>query len=53
MPSYAEDDGRSTGFQPLTSAEIDNLVALLAAWRAGENEPEAIGKQAALPEGTN
>jgi mono/diheme cytochrome c family protein len=53
MPTYAEDDGRSSGFQPLTSAEINDLVALLAAWRAGETEPEQIGKQAALRRGTN
>ena len=34
MPNYAEHDGRPDDFQPLTSAEIDDLVALLAAWRA-------------------
>jgi mono/diheme cytochrome c family protein len=34
MPTYAEQMGRPTDFQPLTSAEIDDLVALLADWRA-------------------
>ncbi len=34
MPTYAEQMGRPTNFQPLTSAEIDDLVALLADWRA-------------------
>ena len=34
MPTYAEGDGRPKDFQPLTAAEIDDLVALLADWRA-------------------
>lgn len=34
MPNYAESDGRGDDFQPLTSAEIDHLVALIADWRA-------------------
>lgn len=34
MPTYAETDGRPKDFQPLTAAEIDDLVALLADWRA-------------------
>jgi cytochrome c oxidase cbb3-type subunit III len=34
MPNFAEDDGRSSDFQPLTSEEIENLVALIAHWRA-------------------
>ncbi|MEX0643191.1 MAG: c-type cytochrome [Pirellulales bacterium] len=33
MPNYAETKGRPDGFQPLTSAEIDDLVALIADWR--------------------
>ena len=33
MPSYAEDDGRADDFKPLTSEQIDDLVALLAHWR--------------------
>jgi mono/diheme cytochrome c family protein len=33
MPNYHETDGRSDEFKPLTSAEIDDLVALLARWR--------------------
>jgi mono/diheme cytochrome c family protein len=35
MPTYAGQEGRSSDFQPLTSAEIDDVVALLADWRAG------------------
>jgi len=34
MPNFAAHDGRDENFQPLTSAEIDDLVALLADWRA-------------------
>jgi mono/diheme cytochrome c family protein len=34
MPSFAEHEGRPDDFKPLTSAEIDDLVALLADWRA-------------------
>jgi hypothetical protein len=46
MPSYAENDGRPKDFQPLTSAEIDDLVALLADWRATGN---VTGRTAAQP----
>lgn len=34
MPSFEHDDGRPLDFEPLTPAEIDDLVALLADWRA-------------------
>lgn len=34
MPNFAAHDGRDDNFQPLTSAEIDDLVALMADWRA-------------------
>jgi mono/diheme cytochrome c family protein len=34
MPNFAQHDGRPKDFEPLTSAEIDDLVALLADWRA-------------------
>lgn len=37
MPTFAEKRGRPTEFQPLTSAEIDDLVALLAEWRVAGN----------------
>jgi mono/diheme cytochrome c family protein len=37
MPTYAQQDGRPSDFQPLTTAEIDDLVALLAHWRAVGN----------------
>jgi cytochrome c oxidase cbb3-type subunit III len=35
MPAYDGTDGRPPDFQPLTSAEIDDVVALLAYWRQG------------------
>jgi cytochrome c oxidase cbb3-type subunit III len=35
MPAYDGKDGRAPDFQPLTSAEIDDVVALLAYWRQG------------------
>ena len=35
MPAYDGTAGRPADFQPLTSAEIDDLVALLASWRQG------------------
>jgi cytochrome c oxidase cbb3-type subunit III len=35
MPAFDGKDGRSPDFLPLTSAEIDDLVALLAYWRLG------------------
>ena len=36
MPNFAQTDGRHDDFKPLTSEEIDELVALLAAWRRGD-----------------
>jgi cytochrome c oxidase cbb3-type subunit 3 len=33
MPNFASRKGRPADFRPLTSAEVDDLVALLAAWR--------------------
>jgi cytochrome c oxidase cbb3-type subunit III len=44
MPTYAEPDGRSAEFQPLTSAEIDDLVALLADWRTGRSRAVSADK---------
>lgn len=35
MPSYAESDGRPADFEPLTTEEVSDLVALLGEWRAG------------------
>jgi hypothetical protein len=35
MPAYDDTAGRPADFQPLTSAQIDDLVALLASWRQG------------------
>jgi cytochrome c oxidase cbb3-type subunit III len=33
MPSYNESKGRSQGFKPLTSQEVNELVSLLVSWR--------------------
>ena len=35
MPAYDGTDGRPADFRPLSSAQIDDLVALLASWRQG------------------
>jgi cytochrome c oxidase cbb3-type subunit 3/ubiquinol-cytochrome c reductase cytochrome c subunit len=35
MPAYNGTDGRTDDFRALASAEIDDLVALLASWRQG------------------
>jgi cytochrome c oxidase cbb3-type subunit 3/ubiquinol-cytochrome c reductase cytochrome c subunit len=35
MPAYDGTDMRPADFRPLTSAQIDDLVALLASWRQG------------------
>jgi cytochrome c oxidase cbb3-type subunit III len=35
MPDYAGQAGRPQGYQPLTSQEVSDVVALLAAWRQG------------------
>jgi cytochrome c oxidase cbb3-type subunit 3/ubiquinol-cytochrome c reductase cytochrome c subunit len=35
MPAYNGTAGRTDDFRPLTSAQIDNLLALLASWRQG------------------
>jgi cytochrome c oxidase cbb3-type subunit III len=34
MPDFAGSDGRDSDFKPLTGEQIDDLVALLAHWRA-------------------
>ncbi len=44
MPNFAEHDGRPEDFQPLTSAEIDDLVALIADWRATGNSIVQTGQ---------
>jgi cytochrome c oxidase cbb3-type subunit 3 len=36
MPGYADKTGRPHDYQPMTSAEIVDLVALLASWRQGD-----------------
>lgn len=42
MPTYAGRDGRDGDFQPLTSAEINDLTALLARWRSATLPPAPI-----------
>jgi len=39
MPDYTNKAGRSEDYQPMTSGEIADLVALLASWRRGD-EPD-------------
>jgi len=34
MPTYAEKRGRTAEYEPISTAEIDDLVALLAQWRS-------------------
>jgi mono/diheme cytochrome c family protein len=43
MPTYSEKDGRPDDFQPLSSAEIDDLVALLAGRRA-QDRPDTTSE---------
>lgn len=38
MPNYFETDGRADDFTPLTSGEIDDLIALLSGWRTSASE---------------
>ena len=40
MPAYDGTDERPADFQPLKSAQIDDLVALLASWRKGKPAAE-------------
>jgi cytochrome c oxidase cbb3-type subunit III len=41
MPDFADKNGRGSDFQPLTSVEIADLVALLVDWRGAEPAPAA------------
>lgn len=48
MPDFAGADGRDDDFKPLTSSEVDDLVALLSHWRrTGAAEPKSRSKTAA------
>jgi cytochrome c oxidase cbb3-type subunit III len=38
MPIYSDSDWRSPEFQPLTSEQINDLVALLGDWRVGRSQ---------------
>jgi cytochrome c oxidase cbb3-type subunit 3 len=40
MPNYSQKTGRPDDFQPLTSADVADLVALLASWRKGKSISE-------------
>jgi len=42
MPNFADAEGRGAGFEPLTSAQIDELVTLLAQWRQGDSTRDAV-----------
>jgi cytochrome c oxidase cbb3-type subunit 3 len=44
MPNFADNEARGADYQPLSSAEIDELVALLGAWRKGSPPTEPIAK---------
>jgi cytochrome c oxidase cbb3-type subunit 3 len=44
MPTYAETKGRAADFKPLTSAEIDDLVALMAGWRTADMVVQSDGR---------
>lgn len=46
MPDFAATMGRSADFKPLSSAEIDELVSLLAHWR--KNGPGSDGHETTL-----
>lgn len=39
MPSYADAKGRPQGFTPLTSQDVTDVVALMAAWRTAGSDP--------------
>jgi mono/diheme cytochrome c family protein len=43
MPDFADDSGRSSDFQPLSSDEISDLVALLASWRKRKPDGTSAG----------
>jgi cytochrome c oxidase cbb3-type subunit III len=36
MPDFATTDGRGQDFRPMSSSDIDDLVALLGSWRGGK-----------------
>jgi mono/diheme cytochrome c family protein len=46
MPDYATRDGRDDAFEPLTSRDVSDLVALLAEWRRRGERSEAEPAQA-------
>jgi mono/diheme cytochrome c family protein len=43
MPDYTDKTGRPDDYQPMTSAEIVDLVALLASWRHGDRRTSSMG----------
>jgi cytochrome c oxidase cbb3-type subunit 3 len=43
MPNYADKSARPDDYQPMTSAEIVDLVALLASWRQGDRLTSSMG----------
>jgi len=54
MPTFAQGDGRPDDFQPLTSDQISDLVALLRHFRRGDaEEPPALAATASGPPAAN
>ena len=45
MPDYSVSDWRSPKFEPLTSEQINDLVALLAGWRQGGSANDEGGTE--------
>jgi mono/diheme cytochrome c family protein len=52
MPKFRSRAGRGKNFEPLSSAEIDELVALLASWRRSSDPAAPTTKTAAAQEST-
>ena len=48
MPDFAGKDGRAPDFQPLTSAEIADLVALLAHWRRADPAQTSVDRSSTV-----
>jgi cytochrome c oxidase cbb3-type subunit III len=49
MSAYDDSEGRGKSFKPLTSSEIDQIVALLAEWRHAGNPKPPGSRTSSLP----